>query len=41
MVATAIADGLYLPRRSSNLCSRRHCPYRQTCEAEFGGAVRP
>ena len=41
MVAEAIADGLYLPRRSSNLCSRRHCPYWQTCEAEYGGNVRP
>jgi hypothetical protein len=41
MVAEAIGDGLYLPRRSSNLCSRRHCPYWQTCEAEYGGAVRP
>jgi hypothetical protein len=36
----AIADGLYLPRRNSNLC-RDHCPYWQTCEAEFGGSVRP
>src|ERR1035441_7428587 len=41
MVAEAIGDGLYLPRRSSNLCSRRHCAYWQTCEAEFGGSVRP
>ena len=41
MVAAAIGDGLYLPRRSSNLCTRRHCGYWQTCEAEYGGSVRP
>jgi hypothetical protein len=41
MVAEAISDGLYLPRRSSNLCSRRHCAYWQNCEAEYGGVVRP
>ena len=40
MVAQAIADQLYYPRRSSNLCSRRYCASWRTCEREFGGTVR-
>ena len=33
-------EGLYLPNRGSNLCSRRHCAHWQACEAEYGGHVR-
>jgi hypothetical protein len=39
-ICPMVAEGLYLPRGSSNLC-RRHCPYWQTCEAEYCGQVRP
>ena len=35
----AMRDGLYLPRRTSRLCSRKYCPYWQRCEREFGGQV--
>jgi hypothetical protein len=41
MVAEAIGDGPYLPMRWSNPCTRLRCPYWQTCEAEFSGAVHP
>jgi hypothetical protein len=34
-----IAGGLYLPNRSSKVCSRRHCPFADACEREFGGFV--
>lgn len=32
-------DGLHIPRRSSNLCSRKYCSFWQRCEADFGGKV--
>lgn len=35
----AMRDGLYLPRRTSRLCSRKYCPFWEQCEAEFGGRV--
>ena len=35
----AMRDGLYLPRRTSRLCSCKYCPYWQRCEREFGGQV--
>jgi len=41
MVAEAIGDGLYLPNRGNESCSRKHCPFWQSCEAEFGGTVKP
>jgi CRISPR/Cas system-associated exonuclease Cas4 (RecB family) len=41
LVAEAMDEGLYLPHRGGNLCSRRHCAYWQACEAEYGGTVRP
>jgi CRISPR/Cas system-associated exonuclease Cas4 (RecB family) len=40
MVAAAMDDGLYLPNRGSNLCSRRYCAHWEACEAEFGGQVK-
>jgi hypothetical protein len=41
MVAEAIAEGYICRADSSNLCTRRHCPYWRTCEAAYGGSVRP
>jgi len=35
----AIRSGLYLPRRTSRLCSRKYCPHWRHCEKEFGGRV--
>ena len=40
MVQQSIRDGIFLPRRSSSLCSRKHCGYWRACEREFGGVVR-
>jgi putative RecB family exonuclease len=38
--AQAVARGeLYMPNRTSNLCSRRNCPYWSRCERDFGGRV--
>jgi hypothetical protein len=39
MVQEAMRDGIYTPRRSSPLCSRRYCGYWRECEREFGGRV--
>jgi RecB family exonuclease len=39
LVAEGIAGGLYLPNRSSNVCSRRYCAFADACEREFGGSV--
>ena len=40
----AVQDGMrcgeVLPRRSSNLCSRKHCAYWRECQADYGGYVR-
>jgi CRISPR/Cas system-associated exonuclease Cas4 (RecB family) len=33
-------DGVITPRRSSNLCSKKHCAYWRECVAEYGGSVR-
>lgn len=35
----AMRTGLYLPRRSSWMCSRRNCPFWRRCEEDFGGTV--
>jgi putative RecB family exonuclease len=35
----AMRSGLYMPNRNSNLCSRKHCPYADQCEADYGGQV--
>jgi CRISPR/Cas system-associated exonuclease Cas4 (RecB family) len=40
LVSQAMNEGLYLPNRNSNLCTRQHCAHWQACEAEFGGQVR-
>jgi len=40
MVQESIRDGIFLPRRSSGLCSRKYCGYWRSCEREFGGVVR-
>ena len=39
-VAEAMTTGVYLPRRASYLCSRKHCAFWRHCEAEHGGTVR-
>jgi CRISPR/Cas system-associated exonuclease Cas4 (RecB family) len=39
LVAEGIAGGLYLPNRSSSVCSRRYCAFADACEREFGGSV--
>jgi hypothetical protein len=38
-VQHAIRAGLFLPNRSSNLCSRRYCSFWRRCETEYGGKV--
>ena len=40
MVQDSIREGIFLPRRSSSLCSRRYCGYWTDCEKEYGGSVR-
>lgn len=40
MVQDSIREGIFLPRRSSSLCSRRYCGYWTVCEKEYGGSVR-
>jgi hypothetical protein len=40
LVREAMREGIYLPNRSSNLCSHRHCSFAAVCESEFGGRVR-
>ena len=40
MVQDSIREGIFLPRRSSPLCSRRYCGYWSICEKEYGGSVR-
>ena len=32
-------SGLYVPNRSSMLCSRRYCSFWQRCVVEYGGEV--
>ena len=39
MAQEAMRDGIYPPRRSSPVCSRRYCGYWRECEREFGGRV--
>jgi CRISPR/Cas system-associated exonuclease Cas4 (RecB family) len=39
-VQEARRRGEVLPRRSSNRHSRKHCAYRQQCQADYGGEVR-
>jgi len=39
LVQDAMRGGLYVPNRSSNLCSRKHCAFWHACEREFGGKV--
>lgn len=40
LVQEAMREGIYLPNRSSNLCSYKHCAFAAACEAEFGGRVK-
>jgi hypothetical protein len=39
MAAEGMAAGLFLPNRSSTMCSRRYCNFADACESEFGGCV--
>jgi RecB family exonuclease len=40
LVREAMREGIYLPNRSSNLCSYKHCAFAAVCEVEFGGRVK-
>jgi RecB family exonuclease len=40
MVQESIREGIFLPHRSSGLCSRKYCGFWRCCEREFGGVVR-
>src|SRR5579862_3305297 len=40
MVQDSIREGIFLPRSSSPLCSRRFCGFWNVCEKEYGGSVR-
>ena len=40
LVREAMREGIYLPNRSSNMCSYRNCSFAAVCESEFGGRVR-
>ena len=40
LVQESMREGIYIPQRSSNLCSYKHCAFAATCEAEFGGRVK-
>lgn len=33
-------EGAITPRRSSNLCTKKHCAFWRECVAEYGGSVR-
>ena len=39
LAAEGMAAGLYMPNRSSTICSRRHCNFWRECMLEFGGVV--
>jgi PD-(D/E)XK nuclease superfamily len=39
LAAEGMASGLYVPNRSSTMCSRRYCNFADQCCAEFGGTV--
>ncbi len=39
LIQEAMRAGLYVPNRSSMLCSRKNCPYWRVCEQEYGGTV--
>jgi hypothetical protein len=40
MVQDSIRVGIFLPRRSSPLCSRRFCGFWNVCEQEYEGSAR-
>jgi RecB family exonuclease len=40
LVREAMREGIYLPNRSSNLCSYKNCSFAAVCETEFGGRVK-
>ena len=40
MVQEAMRDGVFYPRRHSNICSRRYCSFWRACEKQFGGKVK-
>jgi RecB family exonuclease len=39
LLQESMRSGLYVPNRSSYLCSRKHCPYAEACMDSFGGQV--
>jgi len=39
LVQQAIRTGLFLPNRSSYMCSRKYCSFWRACQREFGGEV--
>lgn len=39
LVQQSIRKAVFVPNRSSHMCSRRYCSFWRACEKEFGGAV--
>lgn len=39
LAQATMRNGLFIPNRTSNLCSRKNCAHWRACEAEFGGRV--
>jgi putative RecB family exonuclease len=39
VVQSAIRAGVFVPNRSSHMCSRKYCAFWRSCQREFGGEV--
>jgi putative RecB family exonuclease len=39
-VGDAIKNGVFVPNRSSFLCSKRYCKFYAECEKKFGGTIK-
>jgi RecB family exonuclease len=39
LLQESMRSGLYVPNRSSYLCSKKHCPYADHCVDQYGGMV--
>ncbi|HLJ49110.1 MAG TPA: hypothetical protein VKU01_24010 [Bryobacteraceae bacterium] len=39
VASKGMQSGIYPPRRSSFLCSRKHCAFVRQCVSEWGGEV--
>jgi len=40
VVGDAISKGIFIPNRSSYLCSKRFCKFYAECEKKFGGKIK-